>query len=46
VTISNTEVAILAAGRLESDALTFRKLALGYIQPVDGVPGAKGQDPD
>jgi len=30
-----------------SDALTFRKLALGYIQPVDGViPGDKGQDPD
>ena len=38
---------ILRAAKGRGDALTFRKLALGYIQPVDGViPGDKGQDPD
>jgi hypothetical protein len=46
-TVTRASPRILRAANGRGDALTFRKLALGYIQPVDGViPGDKGQDPD
>jgi hypothetical protein len=45
-TVTRASPRILRAANGRGDALTFRKLALGYIQPVDGViPGDKGQDP-
>src|SRR5258705_3678399 len=43
-TVTRASPRILRAANGRGDALTFRKLALGYIKPVDGlIAGGQGQ---